>query len=155
MLIDIFIFSLFMSFLTPYHTDVDPQEANGDMNPVMEKLDCAMPRDTVIVGDERGCFIYRSGNAKRNIIGSLDAIALVFAQDRDRSSGNIKFHVALSNGVSPVGTTYKAASVRTSNTDCSTWLTAKREGQQQLLDGQSILDDINNLVRNFCVCIFR
>ncbi|MED6107642.1 hypothetical protein PIB30_015815 [Stylosanthes scabra] len=123
-------------------------EANADMNAVMEKLDCALPRDTVIAGDERGCFMYRSGNAKRNLSGDLDAIALAFAQDRDRSSGNITFHVALSNGVSPVGTTYKAASVRTSSTDCSTWLTAKREGQQEVLDGQSILDDVNNLLEN-------
>ncbi|MED6172692.1 hypothetical protein PIB30_052322 [Stylosanthes scabra] len=123
-------------------------EANADMNSVMEKLDCALPRDTVIAGDERGCFMYRSGNAKRNLSVNLDAIALVFAQDRDGSSGTITFHVALSNGVSPVGTTYKAASVRTSSTDCSTWLTAKREGQQEVLDGQSILDDVNNLLEN-------
>ena len=70
------------------------------------------------------------------------------------TTGNIKFHVALSNGVSAVGATYKTASVRTSSTDCSTWLTARREGQQQLLDGQSILNDINDLVRNFFPCIF-
>jgi hypothetical protein len=63
------------------------------------------------------------------------------------TAGNIRFHVAFSNGVSPVGGRYKAASVRTNNTDCSTWLTAKREGHQELLDGQSILHDITTLVR--------
>lgn len=65
----------------------------------------------------------------------------------DFAAGNIRFHAAFSNGVSPVGSRYKAASVRTNYTDCSTWLTAKREGHQELLDGQSILHDINTLVR--------
>lgn len=64
----------------------------------------------------------------------------------DFTAGNIRFHVAFSNGVSPVGGKYKAASVRTNSTDCSTWLTAKREGHQELLDGESILHDINTLV---------
>ncbi|KAK7302295.1 hypothetical protein RJT34_13181 [Clitoria ternatea] len=128
-------------------------EARGDMKLVLEKLDYAMPMDTVIVGDERGSFIYRSGNDARNICcreGYTEALALVFAEDRnrDRSSGTIRFHVALSNGVTDVGTRFKAASVRTNCTDCSTWLTAKREGQQELLDGQSILLDINNLLEN-------
>lgn len=65
----------------------------------------------------------------------------------DFAAGNIRFHVAFSNGVSPVGGRYKAASVRTNKSDCSTWLTAKREGHQQPLDGQTILHDINTLVR--------
>ncbi|RDX96941.1 F-box/LRR-repeat protein [Mucuna pruriens] len=128
-------------------------EAGSDMKLVLEKLDYAMPMDTVIVGDERGSFdfVHKSGNDSRIICskkGNIEAIALVFAQDRDRSLGTIRFHVALSNGVSAVGPIYKAASVRPSNTDCSTWLTARREGQQGLLDGQSILLDINNLLDN-------
>jgi len=72
----------------------------------------------------------------------------------DFTAGTIRFHVALSDGVSTVGPRYKAASVRPNTTDCATWLTARREGQQELLDGQSILLDINNLVRNF-MHIFR
>lgn len=67
----------------------------------------------------------------------------------DFATGTIRFHVALSNGVSTVGPRYKAASVKSNNADCSTWLTARREGQQENLDGQSILLDINNLVRNY------
>lgn len=65
----------------------------------------------------------------------------------DFATGNIRFHVAFSSGVSAVGARYKAASVRTNSTGCSTWLTARREGQMQHLDGQRILHDINNLVR--------
>lgn len=49
-----------------------------------------MPKDTFVVGDERGCFSYSSGNESRNAFsrtGFLEAIALVFARDKDRSSG--------------------------------------------------------------------
>lgn len=126
-------------------------EASSDMKLVMEKLDYAMPMDTVVLGDERGCSVFRCGNDSRHACGSkgcIEAVALVFAQDRNRSSGNIRFHVAFSNGVSPVGGRYKAASVRTNKSDCSTWLTAKREGHQQPLDGQTILHDINTLLEN-------
>ncbi|KAG5031909.1 hypothetical protein GLYMA_06G168700v4 [Glycine max] len=128
-------------------------EASSDMKLVLEKLDHAMPMDMVIVGDERGSFdfVHKSGNDSRIICskkGNIEAVALVFAQDRDRSLGTIRFHVALSNGVSTVGPRYKAASVKSNNADCSTWLTARREGQQENLDGQSILLDINNLLDN-------
>ncbi|ESW09893.1 hypothetical protein PHAVU_009G165200 [Phaseolus vulgaris] len=128
-------------------------EENSDMKLVLEKLDYAMPMDTIVVGDERGSFdfVHKSGNDSRIICskkGNVEAVALVFAQDRDRSLGTIRFHVALSNGVSTVGPRYKAASVRPNTIDGATWLTARREGQQELLDGQSILLDINNLLDN-------
>lgn len=45
-----------------------------------------------------------------------------------------------------MGGKYKAASVRTNSADYSTWLTAKREGHQEPLDGETILHDINTLV---------
>ncbi|XP_062115919.1 F-box/LRR-repeat protein At5g63520 isoform X2 [Humulus lupulus] len=121
-----------------------------DMKPILNILDYAMPKETVIVGDERGRFLYRSRNESQNFCGSAkyftDAVALVFARDRNRDygNGNIQFHVALSNGVSPVGPRYKAVSVKRNCSDHSTWLTAKLEGQQAVLDGQRILNDINN-----------
>lgn len=50
---------------------------------------------TIIVGDERCPFLYKSGNNSRNMIGSLrcsiDAVALVFANDRDKAHGNYLF----------------------------------------------------------------
>jgi hypothetical protein len=52
--------------------------------------DYAMPTDTFIVGDERGCSLFGYGNDSRNVCGSrgyIEAVALVFAQDRNRSSG--------------------------------------------------------------------
>ena len=48
--------------------------------------------DTVIVGDERGSFdfVHKSGNDSRIICskkGNIEAVALVFARDRNRSLG--------------------------------------------------------------------
>ncbi|KAG2678505.1 hypothetical protein I3843_11G005400 [Carya illinoinensis] len=127
-------------------------EGLADMKPVIDALDYALPMETVIVGNERGCFLYKSGDESRNVCGSAkylsDAVALVFAMDRDESVGNIQFHIALSSGVSAVGPIHKAASVRENCSDCTTWLTARREGQREVLDGQRILDDINDELEN-------
>lgn len=55
--------------------------------------DYAMPMETVIVGDEKGRFLYKSGNESRNVCGSTkylsDAVALVFARDNNKSIGII------------------------------------------------------------------
>jgi hypothetical protein len=62
-------------------------DASSDMKLVVEKLDYAMPTDTFIVGDERGCSLFGYGNDSRNVCGSrgyIEAVALVFAQDRNR-----------------------------------------------------------------------
>ncbi|KAI9384717.1 hypothetical protein POPTR_012G100500v4 [Populus trichocarpa] len=132
-------------------------DEGADQKPVMEKLDHAMSRDTVIVGDERAQFLYRSGVESRNDYGSSEyfpaAVALVFARDRDKpcaGTGEIQFHAALSSGVSAIGPRYKAVSVRKigSETGCTTLLTARREGEQEIQDGQRILDDINNELVN-------
>lgn len=63
--------------------------------------------------------------------------------------GNIEFHFALSKGVSAIGPRLKAASVRVQDSYTVTWLTARREGQQEILDGQQMLEDIDNEV---CQC---
>uniref|UniRef100_A0A2N9EN35 F-box domain-containing protein n=1 Tax=Fagus sylvatica TaxID=28930 RepID=A0A2N9EN35_FAGSY len=113
-----------------------------DMNPFIDSLDHALPRETVIVGDERGCFLYRSGNETRNVCGSKKYSSVAVG------IGDIQFHVALSNGVSAVGPIYKAASVRVNKHDHNTWLTARREGDRDILDGEIILDDINDELEN-------
>ncbi|XVF11508.1 hypothetical protein REPUB_Repub08aG0033500 [Reevesia pubescens] len=128
-------------------------DAGVDQKPIIEKLDYAMPIETIIVGDERGQFVYRSSNDVRNISRSLkhsadaDAVALVFASDRNKAhgTGDIEFHFALSNGVSAIGPRLKAVSVRVKDREGVTWLTARREGQQEILDGQHMLDDINEM----------
>ncbi|TXG54393.1 hypothetical protein EZV62_019649 [Acer yangbiense] len=124
-----------------------------DQRNIVEKLDYALSRETVIVGDEGSRFLYRSRNDLRNVGESpnhyVDAVALVFASDRDKpqGTGEIQFHVALSKGVSAVGPRHKAVSVRTNNSDYVTWLTARREGGQ-VLDGQQILDNIYDELEN-------
>lgn len=50
----------------------------------------------------------------------------------------------MSEGVSALGPIYKAVSVRTS--DRATWLTAKREGNQEILDGERMMMDIDEEV---------
>lgn len=58
--------------------------------------------------------------------------------------GESQFHVALSTGVVPVGPTLKAASVKVKGdgSERSTWLTARKEGLKEALDGERLLHDI-------------
>ncbi|EEF51761.1 conserved hypothetical protein [Ricinus communis] len=119
-----------------------------DLKPIMEKLDYAMSKETIIVGDERTKFLYRSRIDSTNPFAK--AIALVFAKDREKPHGlgEIQFHAALSNGVSAIGPRYKTASAREAFHDRNTWLTARQEGQPEILDGQRILNDINDELEN-------
>jgi len=63
-------------------------------------------------------------------------------------TGEIHFHSALSSGVSAIGPRFKAVSANEieSETGLSTWLTVRREGGQEILGGQRIIDDIDNEV---------
>ncbi|KAI5329509.1 hypothetical protein L3X38_028906 [Prunus dulcis] len=126
-----------------------------NMKPIIDALDYSMPMETVIVGDERGRFLYRSGNESRNVCGSAkyfsDAVALIFARDKDKPSGigDIQFEIALSKGVSTVGSRHKAVSVKENHCEHSTWLTARREGHPETLDGQQLLNDINDELEDY------
>ncbi|KAK3043229.1 hypothetical protein RJ639_002472 [Escallonia herrerae] len=122
----------------------DPE---SDMKPVLEKMDYAMSQETVIVGDGNGEFLYKGVYKKdstRSPCESFVAVALLFIKNRDKihSIGETQFHVTLSTGLSPIGPTYKAASVREMRDECYTWLTARREGSRENLDGQTILDHL-------------
>ncbi|CBI15680.3 hypothetical protein VitviT2T_025661 [Vitis vinifera] len=131
-------------------------DKHADMKPVLEKMDYAMSMETVILGEESGHFMYRSGDDSRNISGSLknscDGVALVFARDNDKPQGvgETQFHVALSTGVVPVGPTHKAASVKVKGdgSERSTWLTARKEGLKEALDGERLLHDIYDEMEN-------
>ncbi|KAJ4974526.1 hypothetical protein NE237_007700 [Protea cynaroides] len=146
-------------------------DQHSDMKPVLEKMDYAFAEETVIVGDENGCFLYSSGNDFGVTGGSrkyfckkterqmyqnhrCDAVAMVFCKDRGNSPGDgeIHFHLSLLNGVSPVGPMYKGASVRVTRDKESTWLTARREGSIELLDGQRILDYIDDEIQSDITC---
>ncbi|XP_058103142.1 F-box/LRR-repeat protein At5g63520 isoform X2 [Magnolia sinica] len=148
------------------------------MGVVLEKMDFALGGETVVVGDESGCFVFSTCNedgsriegGSKELSTSLpsalqrsqskqtkgdasesnifDAVALVFAKDRDKPHGIGEIHLdlALSTGLSTVGSTYKAASVRVTKDETPercTWLTARREGSPQSLDGQSLLSDLD------------
>ncbi|KAM7483466.1 hypothetical protein LguiB_008049 [Lonicera macranthoides] len=118
-----------------------------DMQPVLQKIDYAMSPGTVVVGDGSCQFLYRGDcrkNTARSPHCSVTAVALLFMRDRDKPHGigETQFHVTLSTGISPIGPTYKAVSVREKCDDSSTWLTAKREGVRENLDGQAILNHI-------------
>ncbi|GAV66541.1 F-box domain-containing protein/FIST_C domain-containing protein [Cephalotus follicularis] len=120
-----------------------------DQTLILEKLDYALPGETVIVGDGKSLFLSSGAIDIRHAcqgISDLASAALVFARDRNKFDGigEIQFHVALSNGVSAIGPSYKAVSVRLSESDRATWLTARREGEQEILDGEQILNNIDN-----------
>ncbi|KAG7539055.1 F-box-like domain superfamily [Arabidopsis suecica] len=123
--------------------------------PVLHKLDYAMPAETVIVGDQIGEFLHKCGNESRNVQLRKDEIrvlaGLIFARDRHRpaQAERIQFDTAISRGMSSVDLRYKAANVNVSRPRCpSTLLTAKRRGEAEVLDGEQILDDIDNILEN-------
>ncbi|XP_059291812.1 F-box/LRR-repeat protein At5g63520 [Lycium ferocissimum] len=118
-----------------------------DIKPVLEKLDYAFSAETVIVGDGGSQFLYRGEtviNPSNNKASSTAAVALSFSRDRGKPPGvgETQFHVMLSSGISRIGPTYKAVSVKERPKDYSTWLTAKRHAVRENLDGQTILDQI-------------
>ncbi|KAL7191685.1 hypothetical protein ACSBR2_023715 [Camellia fascicularis] len=121
-----------------------------DMKPVLDKMDYAMSLETVIVGDENGRFLHKrpgdTGNATRSRKNSSVGVALTFVRDRNKPHGigDIEFHCVLSTGMLPIGPTFKAVAVRESREECSTWLTARREELRDILDGETMINDINH-----------
>ncbi|KAL9684301.1 hypothetical protein QQ045_021736 [Rhodiola kirilowii] len=118
-----------------------------------------MPLGTVIVGSAHGSFYYEGSNSSSYPCQRCDGfslcVALVFARDRCRPQGigEIHFHVAISDGLRPIGNMYKAVSVRTPGvTKSSTWLTAKRDGSSEVLDGHSMVHDLDDEMGNNNVC---
>ncbi|GMH31492.1 hypothetical protein Nepgr_033335 [Nepenthes gracilis] len=123
------------------------------MKPVINKMDYAMSTESIIVGSEGSRFKYTSCDNSKNIFTSprgpnlsVGAVALVFAKDKTKSHslGKIQFHVSMAAGAAAVGPTYKAVSVKVNRGESSTWLTAKREGLDQILDGRQLLDNLDN-----------
>ncbi|KAL3649828.1 hypothetical protein CASFOL_006231 [Castilleja foliolosa] len=121
-------------------------DRKADVKPVLQKIaEYAFPEDTFVVGDGGSQFLYRSTNGSNNVRtpdSTCAAVALVFTRDRNKplGIGETQFHVMLSTGISPVGHTYKAVSVKCNKS--STWLTASRETAREHLDGQTILEEI-------------
>ncbi|GAB2289379.1 hypothetical protein Dimus_023686 [Dionaea muscipula] len=120
-----------------------------DMKPVLSKMDHAMSKESIVVGNEGGRFKHTSCHNQSSICSSArgyDAVALVFARDKAKftGQGKIQFLLSMGAGIAAVGPAYKAASVKVRNHEYSTWITAKREGLNHILDGHQILDDLDN-----------
>ncbi|MFS7910146.1 hypothetical protein Hanom_Chr02g00102841 [Helianthus anomalus] len=100
-----------------------------------------MSPKTVIVGDPFSRFQYT--NDPHDVYA---AVALVFAVERNKPPGigETQFHAVLASRLSPVGPTYKvsfvnkAASVRKN----STWIAARREGSDENIDGETLLNQV-------------
>ncbi|KAF8089517.1 hypothetical protein N665_0503s0016 [Sinapis alba] len=124
--------------------------------PIIRKLDYAMPAETIIVGDQRGEFLHKRANELRNVELHKDEsrvlACLIFARDRHRpvEAGRVQFHTAISRGVSSVDLRYKVANAIACLPRCpATLMTAKRIGEAEVLNGEQILDDIEeNLLGN-------
>ncbi|XP_018434469.2 F-box/LRR-repeat protein At5g63520 isoform X2 [Raphanus sativus] len=119
--------------------------------PIIRKLDYAMPAETIIVGDQRGEeFLHKRANELRKFEFHEDEskvlACLIFARDRHRpvEAGRVQFHTAISRGISPVDLRYKVANTLPSTLPKwpATLMTAKRIGEADVLNGEQILDDI-------------
>ncbi|GAB2221368.1 hypothetical protein Drorol1_Dr00012543 [Drosera rotundifolia] len=123
-----------------------------DMKPVLSKMDCALSADSLLVGNEGGRFKYTScGNwkSKTSSPSECDAVALVIARDKTNLKagiGRTEFHLSLTFGTAAIGPTYKAVSVKVRSRNSCTWITGKREGNDQIFDGRQMLDDLDNEV---------
>ncbi|CAF1921687.1 unnamed protein product [Brassica napus] len=125
--------------------------------PIIRKLDYAMPAETIIVGDQKGEFLHKRADELRTVELHKDEIrvlaGLIFARDRHRpiaEAGRVQFHTAISRGMSPVDLRYKVANaISTLPKWPATLMTAKRIGEAEVLNGEQILDDIEaNLLGN-------
>ncbi|XP_057816356.2 F-box/LRR-repeat protein At5g63520 isoform X1 [Cryptomeria japonica] len=146
-------------------------DPRANIRGILESLEEGLDGDTVIIGGlaaehEGACVSFNSQDmetstskkilkdrkARKGAPVIYDAVALVFAKRKndDIESARIHFNPAVSAGLSPVGPTYKAISVRVSRDDVErqtvTWLTCKREGMPAELDGQSVLEDLDDQV---------
>ncbi|XP_065860532.1 F-box/LRR-repeat protein At5g63520-like [Euphorbia lathyris] len=126
------------------------KDRNVDMRPILAKMDCALDEETVIVGDASGRFLCRSAYDSRHYDGDsyfLDGVALVFARDMHKSQGadigETQFHVTLSTGIMPFGPQLHAVWALQKDT-ASSWLSARVQGHNEILDTEGLLADINS-----------
>ncbi|KAK9748301.1 hypothetical protein RND81_02G048800 [Saponaria officinalis] len=127
-------------------------DSQADMKPILEKLDYALSEQTVIAGNESCRFRWARSNSPFNSefecerVHFYGAVGLVFASDKNTPEGawKIDFHFAVGTGVTAFGPTYTVVSAKLRGSEFASWLTAKREGENETLDGEQILDDLAN-----------
>ncbi|XP_061376503.1 F-box/LRR-repeat protein At5g63520-like [Gastrolobium bilobum] len=124
-------------------------DRNSDMNSIVAKMDHVMPKETAIVGDAGGCFLFNSLNYTITCDENsyiLDAVALVFATDKDKSPGETQFHVVMAGSLIPFGPRLEVVAVGIKPSKKCSWLCAKIEGLDLILSMEGVLETIAETV---------
>ncbi|KAK7302297.1 hypothetical protein RJT34_13183 [Clitoria ternatea] len=124
-------------------------DRNSDVNSIVTKMDHAMPKETAIVGDAGGCFIFNSLNymiARQANSYALDAVALVFAKDQNKSPGKTQFHVVMAGGLIPFGPQFEVIDVGPRPSRKGSWLCAKVEGFGVILNIEAVWETMKDMV---------
>ncbi|XP_012842623.1 PREDICTED: F-box/LRR-repeat protein At5g63520-like isoform X2 [Erythranthe guttata] len=140
-------------------------DGRRDIEPVLQKIGCAFPEDTVVVGDgssrELMCGSY---NWPKNSPYTPVAIALVLTKDTSQplDFGQTQFRVMVSTATSPVGTMKKSSCVvfggfvfcskyRAQSSDNSTFLTSFPEVG---FGGIYCSKEVGNGILHYCSCVY-
>ncbi|XP_012837728.1 PREDICTED: F-box/LRR-repeat protein At5g63520-like [Erythranthe guttata] len=140
-------------------------DGRRDIEPVLQKIGCAFPEDTVVVGDgssrELMCGSY---NWPKNSPYTPVAIALVLTKDTSQplDFGQTQFRVMVSTATSPVGTMKKSSCVvfggfvfcskyRAQSSDNSTFLTSFPEVN---FGGIYCSKEVGNGILHYCSCVY-
>ncbi|KAE8705209.1 hypothetical protein F3Y22_tig00110429pilonHSYRG00203 [Hibiscus syriacus] len=108
-------------------------DQHADLNLVLAEIDYVMHEETMILGDASSSFICKSGYSSQayNIdLCYFNAVALVFAKDKDKP-----------HGVMPFSPELRPITVTSRGTKCS-WITVSVNGFHQIIDFQTLLSDI-------------
>ncbi|XP_054806337.1 F-box/LRR-repeat protein At5g63520-like [Prosopis cineraria] len=122
-------------------------DRRSDMNDIVATMDHAMGKETVMVGDSGGCFLFTSGNYTISLppdLYVLDAVALVFARDKHKSPdvGETRFHVAMAGGLVPFGPRFEVIDVIVKGDVRWTCLSALVEGFDMILNFEAVIETL-------------
>ncbi|KAI9079772.1 hypothetical protein K1719_038393 [Acacia pycnantha] len=121
-------------------------DRRSDMNSVVARMDHAMPKETVMVGDAGGCFLFNSKNYPITTPNPylLDAVALVFADDRDKSPdvGDIDFHLVLAEGLMPFGPSFEVIAAGMNPSQEWSVFSARMQGSHVALSSNTVFETV-------------
>ncbi|XP_028766153.1 F-box/LRR-repeat protein At5g63520-like [Neltuma alba] len=125
-------------------------DRRSNMNSVVAKMDHALPKETVMIGDAGGCFLFNSMNHTITTPNSyvLDAVALVFAEDKDKSPdvGETEFNVVLAEGLVPFGPPFEVIVVGMNPSQEWTVFSARMEGCDVILSSDAVFETVLDTV---------
>ncbi|XP_028765199.1 F-box/LRR-repeat protein At5g63520-like [Neltuma alba] len=122
-------------------------DRKSDMNDIVATMDQAIGKETVMVGDGGGCFLFNSRNYTINLppdLYVLDAVALVFAKDSHKSPdvGETRFHVAMAGGLVPFGPRFEVIDVLVKGDIKWTCFSALMEGFNTILTFEAVIETL-------------